>query len=384
MNIAIVTNRLIKGEGQGRVNYEIARIAAQKGHEVTCIASDVDTGLKEKANVRWIEMPAAGQPVSLIGNQRFARQSAAWLRSNRKAFDITVCNGFNTWAPADINIVHFVHSAWRESPVHTSRVNRGPYAWYQWLYSTLNAHFEQQAFKRSEIIVAVSEKVREELTAIGVAPSKTQVIHNGVNIAEYKPGSTKRSVVGLPESVPLGLFVGDIRTPRKNLETVLAALQRTPQLHLAVVGSTDRSPYPSMASEMNLEDRVHFLGFRKDVPDLMRAADFFTFPSRYEACSLVLLEAMASGLPIITAQTAGGAELITRDLGIVLDDPNDVSTLSDAMDALVSNPDLHASMARNARRTAERLSWNAMAEKYLDLFQQHRSQKQSLGSGVLS
>jgi hypothetical protein len=58
---------------------------------------------------------------------------------------------------------------------------------------------------------------------------------------------------------------------------------------------------------LNVSDHVHFLGYRRDIPDLMRTANIFVFPSRYEACPLVLLEAMASGLPIVTAQTAGGS-----------------------------------------------------------------------------
>ena len=176
MNIAIVTNRLIKGEGQGRVNYEIARIAVQKGHEVTCIASDVDTGLKERQTCGGSK---CRRPASLFPSLETNALPDRVLRG----FDQTVKHSTSrfvmdlTPGRLQILILSILSTAHGVNlPSHTSRVNRGPYAWYQWLYSTLNAHFEQQAFKRSEIIVAVSEKVREELTAIGVAPSKTQVI----------------------------------------------------------------------------------------------------------------------------------------------------------------------------------------------------------------
>ena len=99
----------------------------------------------------------------------------------------------------------------------------------------------------------------------------------------------------------------------------------------------------------------------------MRAADLFVFPSRYEACTLVLLEAMASGLPIITASTAGGAELVDDDCGLVLTDPEDVEGLIRAMKKLVSEPALRASMGRAARERALQHTWEDMTEKYLAL-----------------
>ncbi len=67
-------------------------------------------------------------------------------------------------------------------------------------------------------------------------------------------------------AAPLALFVGDIRSRRKNLELVLHALTEVRGLHLAVVGDTARSPYPAMAAELGVMDRVHFLGYRRDVP----------------------------------------------------------------------------------------------------------------------
>jgi len=370
MKIAIITNQFSPGEGQGRVNFEIARIAAKKGHHVTCIAHQVHPDLHVHPAVSWIQMPDANWPAALIGNQRFARASTQWLQAHGDEFDVTLGNGFNTWFPVDINIVHFVHSAWRRSPVHDARVRRGPSAWYQWLYSWLNARLERQVLPRAQTVVAVSEKVKRELITTGLSADSIQVIHNGVDTDEFRPGPVDRAVLGLPTEGPLALFVGDIRTPRKNLDSVLHALASVPSLHLAVAGSTDRSPFPALASRLELTERVHFLGFRKDVADLMRAADFFVFPSRYEACSLVLLEAMASGLPILTAQTAGGAELVDDDCGVVLDDPDDTEQLTTALHALANHPAHRKRMSTHARSRALEHTWTLMAEKYLSLMEE--------------
>jgi len=371
MHIAVVTNRLIIGEGQGRVNVELARAAARNGHVVTCLAYRVDNRLLMEPNVEWVPMPNANAPVALVGNQRFGYATTRWLQVHGQDVDLVVGNGCSTWTPVDVNIVHFVHSAWRTSAVHDSRVRKDVHGAYQWLYSAVNARMERRALQRSRHVVAVSEKVRDELLEIDVPAERISVIHNGVDVDEFTPsaaGATDRGAIGLPDAPSLGLFVGDIRTPRKGLDIILAALRTVPNVHLAVAGATRDSPFPALARQHALTDRVHFLGFRKDIPALMASADFFVFPSRYEACSLVLLEAMAAGLPIITAQTAGGAELVDPTAGIVLDDPDDTGALSDALFQLAENRAHREGMSRVARHIAEHHTWDRMATDYMHLF----------------
>lgn len=375
MRIALVTNSVCPGSGQGRVNFEIARAARQRGHEVVLVASTVNRQLASAPDVTWTRIPVEHWPTRLLKDQVFAWRSTRWLRDHASRLDVVVGNGCNTWFVPDVNVVHFVHSAWKASPVHTARVRRGPYAWYQWLYTTLNARWEKRALEKTGTVVAVSEQVRAQLADAGIRRDATEVIHNGVDTSEFKPGPANRSALGLPENVPLALFVGEIRTPRKNLDTVLEALASVPSLHLAVVGDRDGSPYPRMAERIGVSDRVRFMGFRQDVPDLMRAADLFVFPSRYEACSLVLLEAMASGLPIVTAQTAGGAELVEDCFGRVLPDPNDEQALARALRTLIDDPEQLDQMARAARSAATHHTWSKMADEYLTLFQRNLSDR---------
>jgi glycosyltransferase involved in cell wall biosynthesis len=370
MDICLVTNRVVRGEGQGRVNYEIARRAATAGHRVTCVAHDVSPDLHVHPRISWVFMPDAEWPLALLGNLRFAWRSTRWLRTYGEAFDLTIGNGCITWFPVDVNVVHFVHSAWMQSPVHDARQQRGPRSWYQWLYSRVNASLEARLLPRAGVVVAVSETVKHDLEKRRLAQGPIRVIHNGVDLEEFSPGAADRGALGLPPEVPLAFFAGDIRTPRKNLDSVLRALAEVPSLHLAVAGSTDRSPFPALAEDLGVDDRTHFLGFRRDVAALMRAADLLAFPSRYEACALVLLEAMASGLPIVTARTTGGAELLGEDCGVVLDDPDDVSRLAEVLRRLVDEPALRRTMGTQARARAEDLSWSAMAKRYLGLMEE--------------
>jgi glycosyltransferase involved in cell wall biosynthesis len=104
------------------------------------------------------------------------------------------------------------------------------------------------------------------------------------------------------------------------------------------------------------------------MPTLMHSVDAFVFPSRYEAMSLSLLEALAAGLPVITAKTAGGAEIIGTDCGIVLDDPDDATALAGAITTLADAPELRREMGEAARLLADQFGWARMARRYLDLY----------------
>jgi glycosyltransferase involved in cell wall biosynthesis len=115
----------------------------------------------------------------------------------------------------------------------------------------------------------------------------------------------------------------------------------------------------------------------------MRAADVLVFPSRYEACSLVILEALASGLPVITARTAGGAEFVTPACGVVLDDPEDSRGLAEALRSLATEPQTRAAMGLAARRIAHGRSWEAMADEYLELYEESNKRRGKVRSKIV-
>ncbi|MEI6441696.1 MAG: glycosyltransferase family 4 protein [Nostocales cyanobacterium ELA583] len=369
MKICIVTHKIRKGDGQGRVNYEVAQEAIRRGHHLTLLASEISPELEQNSLVNWISIPVNQYPSEFIRNFIFAKKSGDWLHKNCQKVDLIKANGAITIGATDVNAVHFVHSSWWQSSVHISRQHRDLYGLYQWLYTGINAYWEKQAFQQTKVVIAVSTKVADELVNIGVPRDKIRVIVNGVDLQEFFPGLACRQKLGLPENVTLALFAGDIRTTRKNLDTVLQALVKVPNLHLAVVGKTEDSPFPELANNLGISERVHFLGYRRDIAEIMRSVDLFVFPSRYEACSLVLLEALASGLPVITATATGGAELITPEAGIILPDTDNIDALSAALLSL-KDDSLRQQMGKAARAVAEQHSWMTMAQTYLNIFEE--------------
>ncbi len=369
MNIALVTQEVIQGNGQGRVNYEVGQEVLRRGHTLTLLATRVAPELEAHPQAQWVQIPLGQWPTQLVRNWVFARRTARWLRRHRSQVDVLQLNGYVSYGPSEVNAAHFVHHAWLRSPFHIARMRRGPYAWYQWLYSAVNARLERDTFGQAQVVVAVSNQVRNDLCEAGIDASSIQVIVNGVDIDEFAPGPVDRNNYGLPPDVPLALFAGDIRSPRKNLDTLLHALVDAPALHLAVAGDTEGSPFPALAKQLGLTDRVTFLGYRRDIADLMRAADLFVFPSRYDPCPLVILEALASGLPVITSRRVGSSDLITPTCGVVFDDPNDVAALARTLQDLAQDPERRRQMSQVARAVGEAHSFVDMAKRYVDLFE---------------
>ena len=370
MKLCIVTRNILKGDGQSRVNYEIVWEAIRRKYHVTLVATNVAPDLQRHPSVNWIPISVKGYPTQLLKGIVFSWKSAFWLQRNHCEFDIVLANGALTSFPAKINAVHFVHSSWLRSSTHPLQQHPNLYGIYQWLYTALNARWEKKAFHQAKVIVAVSKQVKQDLIHIGVPDNKIHVILNGVDIQEFFPGSTERCRWKLPEQAPVALFVGDIRSNRKNLETALHALVKVPELHLAVVGNTEKSPYPQLAISLGLAARVHFLGFQRDVASIMRTTDFFVLPSRYETFGMVVTEAMASGLPVIIANTVGPAEIVTLDCGIVLLDSENVADLAKSLHELTCNPEKRKQMGQAARIIAEQHDWSSKTQSYMDLFEE--------------
>jgi glycosyltransferase involved in cell wall biosynthesis len=368
MHFGIVTNYLGSNDGQGRVNLEIAREAVRQGHTVTIVSERVDQSVMAMGGVRAVLCPPPRWLASrLLRDQLFACRSRLQLGRLAGGYDALLTNGFCTWTASDLNCIHFVHAAWRRTRSAASRQRPALRRLYADIYVRLNAWLEKHALHRSRHVVAVSAMVQEELRRIGVEAARIHVITNGVDTGEFAPGPAERQRFGLPGDAVLALFAGDLTTPRKNLDTVLRAVALTPGLHLAVAGDCDRSPYPAMAQSIGIADRVHFLGFERDMPALMRSVDMFVMPSRYEPFGLAILEAMASGLPVLTTRQAGVSGLISAEAGCVLEDSEDAGRIAAWMASLAGDAPARRRAGEAARRVAEAHCWPAMARRYVDL-----------------
>jgi glycosyltransferase involved in cell wall biosynthesis len=369
VKFAYVTQTINQREGQGRVCVELIKYVLGKGHQVWMFADFVEPELV-KLGAQWTPIRPFARGPALLFEPQFVYLADRALRKCESEMDIIHGFGYSLSRPHHVNSAQFVHRAWGRSPAHPARRSRTPQALYQLLHTKMNTHLEKVAFTRSKVIVACSEMVKDELIDAAIPATKIRVQWNGVDLDEFTHRDGLRAAWNLPEGVPLFLFAGDIRSPRKNLRTVLHALQGLPAAHLVVVGALARSPYPALAESLGVSPRVHFLDFRNDLPAIMSVVDAFVFPSQYEPFGSVVLEAMACRLPVITALSVGASALITPDSGIILDDPTDVGALRLAMAQLISDPARRQRMGTCARSLAAACSWRRTAESFFEIYEE--------------
>ncbi|MEA5153899.1 glycosyltransferase [Raineyella sp.] len=203
----------------------------------------------------------------------------------------------------------------------------------------------------------------------------TVVIPNGVDTRRFRPvGPAERDALrarlGLPTDRMLAVFVGH-EFDRKGLPLTLAALADRSGTDLVVVGGT-----PAMiaaarhrAEDLGIADRVHFAGRQDDPVPWIQAGDVFVLASAYEANALVVLEALACGLPVIATRVGFAPDLLDGHNGLLID--RDAASLAAALRRLEAAP--LAPWRDAARATAERWSWDAVAARYLDLAETLRS-----------
>jgi UDP-glucose:(heptosyl)LPS alpha-1,3-glucosyltransferase len=164
-----------------------------------------------------------------------------------------------------------------------------------------------------------SRKVREEIVAgYGVPPERIDVLHNPVDPLRFDRSSAllareeTRRGLGIPGDATVALFSGS-GWHRKGLDSAIRAVASSrSRPWLVVAGSDDPGAYARLARSLGIADRVVFAGLRGDIERVYAAADLLLAPTRYDAFSNATAEALAMGLPVITTETNGAAELIAQ------------------------------------------------------------------------
>jgi UDP-glucose:(heptosyl)LPS alpha-1,3-glucosyltransferase len=178
-----------------------------------------------------------------------------------------------------------------------------------------------------------------------------------------------RDRLGLGRSEFVALFVG-ADYYRKGLIPLLQAAQRVgAALRILAVGVKLDPTLARIIERNGLAHLVRFVGHCTDIAPYYAAADCFVLPTRYEPFSLATLEAMAAGLPVVISRVAGVSELLKADRDcLILQDAEDVDVLADRLGRLARDEALRASLGAEARKTAERNSWDEVANRTLAVY----------------
>ena len=245
---------------------------------------------------------------------------------------------------------------------------------------------------RGQTIVAVSDMVAHDLRQHhGVAPERIRTIPNGVDTEQFSPGhrarhrSEVRRRLGIPEGAVVALCVGH-NFRLKGVPTLLAAVARMRAaglpIHALVVGGERLDRWRWKARRMGIARHCTFAGTCADPVPYYAAADLSVHPARFDSFGLVLLEAAASGLPLIVSRSCGATELF-RD-GIdqhVLDDPLDADELAAAMRALIAAP-ARERMGASARRQSLEHTFERNVERIVSLYEEIADRRAGVHAAV--
>lgn len=278
---------------------------------------------------------------------------------------------------------HYVLPAWVNAKVVVTIHDIIHLLYPEFLPSNLAFLYAQRMIRRSltrgDRIVAVSQNTKNDLTQhFDVDGGKIQVIHNGVDDAFRRPlppEDLQRWLrdLGIPQ--PYLLFVGNPAKPHKNLDTVVQAYARARRMAqfdapLICVGSRQGSEFKirSRAEYLGIGDKVRLLGHvaQEALPAIYQGATLFLYPTLYEGFGLPIIEAMASGVAVITSNTSALKEI--GEGYALLVDPLDLDGIAKAIASLMSSPERRAAFAERGVRRAEDFRWDKAARQTLDVY----------------
>jgi len=235
---------------------------------------------------------------------------------------------------------------------------------------------ERIAARACSLIISVSDDHRGDAIRERVAaPEKITTILNGIAVDSFGRTSMHeaRQKLGLEAGDRL-IGVASRLSPKKGVEDIIQAFQQVRGLHphtrLVLLGEgSSRRELEQQARSTGLADRIHFPGFRRDIPELLPAFDIIVQPSISEGLSLAILEGMAAGKPVVACDIPGNREIITSGVNGILVPPSDPHGMAVALRFLLDNP----SCARKLSKTAlpdcrKRFSQDRMVRQILGLY----------------
>lgn len=224
-------------------------------------------------------------------------------------------------------------------------------------------------WKKAEKVVACSTGLKE-LAQKTNPIQNMEVIPNGINTELFKPDAVRR-----PGDKFIVTQGGTRLTERKGIKYLIKAIHiissHYPRIYLKIIGEGDeKESLENQCRELGIDSRVEFLGKipNQKLPVYYQEASLFILPSLNEGMSNAMLEALASGLPIIATNTGGASELVRESQNGFLIKMKNASDIADKIMIFLKNKDLCRIYGENSRKIAESMSWEKVADKYYEAY----------------
>lgn len=239
-------------------------------------------------------------------------------------------------------------------------------------------HIDQFLLKYFDNVVAVSPSVNSILLGKHVSPEKIKIIPNGICLDSYNNCNKRyendlRREFRIPIDCRIVGAVGRL-SPEKGFTNLLRAatdvLKEYPSTYFMIVGDgPQKGELYDLASAVGIRENVVFTGIRNDMPEIYSLFDIFVIASFTEGLPMVLLEAMASHVPVIATKVGAIPQVLDHGVSGLLVEPGNIERLQEAMKLLLRNKEQAKSFARKAyERVSANFSSKVMANQYLDVY----------------
>jgi len=361
---------------------DLCQHLVQLGHSVDLYAETWREGALP-AEVRCVPVEVTGRTRS-ARLRSFARNSE--LALDQESYDCTI-GLINTWHHDVIIPQGGVHRGSLEanSKRFPAGLRRSLYRLGKminpkfWTYEAIEK--KQYDPHRQARVIAVSHMVKSHLQDYhNLTRSRIHVIPNAIDASRLHvshPEAVRcafRNQLGIKPGDLVGLFVGH-NFALKGLRPLLKALARRVEqnpggrpIHLIVCGGGKVRAYRRFANRLGLGQTIHWLGFAPEIPPCFWASDFFVLPTYYDPCSLVVFEALACGLPVITTSCNGAGEVMTDGReGYLLTEPDAIGELVDALERMTDD-DARLVMSRHARELGQEQTFDRHVARLIQVF----------------
>jgi glycosyltransferase involved in cell wall biosynthesis len=372
----LVTGDFVKTGGMDRANFALANYLARQGVDVHLVGHRVAPELDAQGNVTFHQVP------KVANSYLFASPLLNWVgrfqaRHITAAGGRVLVNGGNCqWG--DVNWIHYVHAAYQpENQAGQLRQLKDSFSRQLFLAA------ERQALRSARVIIVNSERTKRDLIEkLGIAEQRIHRVYYGTEPQVFYPATPQertelRHRLGWSQEKPIVMFIGALGDRRKGFDTLFSAWQQlcaSPDwdADLVTVGVGAELPlWQKRAEAAGISSRIHFLGFRSDVPDLLRAADCLVAPTRYEAYGLGVQEALCCGLSALVSATAGVAERYPSHLSdLLLPDPENAADLAARLSYWRKTPDKFCKLVNCVSEELRAYTWDDMAKSIAETIEQ--------------
>lgn len=360
LKIAVLVRHYVLTGGAERYAVEITQRLIQRGCVVDLFCREYDAILIDGVN-RIINVPKCASTSGVRGSVSFAKDTAKLLKNH--PYDII--HSHERGYAQDVLTLHTF--TWKNGLYDFALLKRifrfyvtPRHYWYSWL---------ERKQMQTRCLVAVSTIIATDVSKNYPQANTPQIISPGVDSDFFTPDyihshrDALRQEKNISPQTQVALFVGN-EFKRKGLDDLIPAL--LDDMVLLVVGTGERHAYyHQLVQNAGVSDQVHFLGSLKDMRPLYAMSDVVVLPSHREAFGMVVLEAMACGLPVVVRNTVGAADLVNHGVnGYHFADANELKSVFKTL----HDSQLRQTIAKNARQTAEANTWEHIVEHYLTCF----------------